>query len=501
MQASDNINIGARTLRGVLWAYGSYGSGRALVLVSTAILAHLLGPDEFGLVAIALLFVAVLEGISDLGLTQALVVQDEKDLMDRAETVFVSAVVLGFLTSALMAACSPLIGSFFGEPEVTGLAAALAGAMFLRSIGATHMALAQKRLDFKARTAGELSEVVVRGVVGIGLAIAGAGAWSLVIGFLAGIVALDIAIWIAVGWRPRFKPRREHLRPLAGFGAKLSAVDVIATVISNIDYLLIGKVLGPVALGLYTLAYRLPELLIANLSLVAGEVLFASYTKVDRAELGEAFLKAMRFTVMLSAPLAAGVAIMAEPLVLTLFGEQWREAIPVMRWLAALSFVLTIGVPAGTVYKATGRAGILAYLAALRLLGLTGALLLFVELGIEAAAICQLVVAVFFEAAAITIAVRILGSSWSGIARAAVPGLAATALMAVPVAAAALLIGPNVLAIAAAAVGGGATYMVAIRLIARDSLEYVLDRLRPSPAPDPSDLAGEAHGTSPSTVI
>lgn len=214
MEANENKHIGARTLRGVLWAYGSYGLGRALVLVSTAILAHLLGPDEFGLVAIALLFVAILDGVSDLGLTQALVVQREDELLDRAETVFVSAVVLGFGVSVLMAASSPLIGNFFDEPEVTGLAAALAASMFLRGLGTTHLALAQKRLDFRARTVGELSEVVVRGAVGIGLAIAGFGAWSLVIGFLAGIVALDIAIWRVVDWRPRFRPRREHLRPL-----------------------------------------------------------------------------------------------------------------------------------------------------------------------------------------------------------------------------------------------------------------------------------------------
>jgi O-antigen/teichoic acid export membrane protein len=291
------------------WAYSSYVGGRILILVSTAILARLLTPADFGIVALAITFMALLEGLADLGLGPALIVQPAQYLYERAETAFIGTVAIGLFLSLIVAAASPLVASFFHSPDLQPITAALGANFFLRSLGSVPYALAQKTLNFRARTVAEFVDVVTRGSVGIGLALAGFGAWSLVIAYLIGTVSLDLTIWYLVDWRPRFKPKLSHLREMLGFGSKISAVSVVATLIGNVDYIFIGRVLGAASLGLYTLGFRLPELIVLNLSVVAGEVLFPAYSAVDRESLNRALLIAQRYTVMLALPLTVGLEI------------------------------------------------------------------------------------------------------------------------------------------------------------------------------------------------
>jgi O-antigen/teichoic acid export membrane protein len=480
--------IGTRTVRGMVWAYGSYVGGRFLVLLSTAVLARLLVPEEFGVVALALTFMALLEVIADLGLSQALVIQPDEVTEERSETVFVSSVVLGFGLSAVIAALSPFAAAFFDEPALVGITAALGANVFLRSLGVTHYALAQKRLDFRARTAAELTGVVVRGLVGIALALAGLGAWSLVIGYLAGTLALDAAIWKLVPWRPSLRPSREHLPHLLRFGGTLSAVDVIAAIISNLDYIFIGRVLGATALGLYTLGFRLPELIVINLSVVAGRVLFPAFSAVDPYTLGRAYLVALRYTLVIALPMAVALAILAEPLIRVAFGDQWLGSVTAMQVLTIYALAVAIGIPAGTVYKSTGRAGVLLKLAVLRLALLLTGLFLFVDLGINAVAACMAAAAGTTALIGIALASRLLRVGLGGIWSEVWPSLLAAAAMALPTLAIERVVDAPVVVLVLAGIAGGGVYLAAIRLVAPDWVRYLRSKMRPAPSPAPAAL-------------
>lgn len=482
-------SIGTRTVRGMFWAYGSYVGGRVLSLVATAILARLLAPDEFGLVALALVFISLLETVSDLGLGQALVLADEKQLLERAETVFVFSLVLGGTLTILTAAVGPLAANFFDEDELVGLLPLLGSTFLLRAFGSTHYALAQKRLDFRSRTAAEVAEVVVRGVTSIVLALAGLGAYSLVIGYLAGTVTLNIVLWALVRWRPHFRARRSHLRQMLSFGGTLTGVNAVAAVIANIDYMWIGRVLGAAELGLYSLGFRLPELLILNLSVVTSRVLFPAFASVDRAALGHAFLVSLRYTLMIGVPLAAGLAILAEPVILTVFGEKWRGSIEPMQVLAVYALSVTVGIPGGTAYKASGRADVLLALAIPRLAMLVVGLVLFADDGIVAVAACQAVTAVTFDLIGIVLASRLLNVGLRAVLGAAWPAFAASAGMSVVLGAIALTIEANGLALATGVVAGGAAYLGLLLLLARDSLRGLLETAFPAmagAAPEPA---------------
>jgi lipopolysaccharide exporter len=481
---SSSESIGARTMRGMFWAYGSFVGGRLLVLGSTVVLARLLAPEEFGLVALALIFTALLETVSDLGVGQALIISPDDELLTRAETAWVFSVGLGLALSVLTVLFSPAAATFFDEDGLAPMLAVLGTNFFVRSLGSTHYAIAQKRIDFRSRTAAEVADVTVRGLVSIALALSGLGAWSLIIGYLAGTATLSVVLWVMVPWRPSFRPRRADLRQLLGFGGTLSAVDVIAAVLANVDYLLIGRVLGTTALGLYTLAFRLPELLILNLSVVAGRVLFPALAAIDARRRVEAFVASFKYTLMVALPLAIGLAILAAPVTEIAFGDQWDRSVEPMRVLTVYALGVTIGIPAGAAYKAMGRADILLKLAIPRACLLIALIAVFVGDGIVAVAICQAVVAGLFSAIGVGVASRLLGTGLARLVQAAWPAIAASLVMAAVILAVSLLVEASAIRLAAAVVLGGTSYSAVLWLVAREDVLRLVRMARPGPAPD-----------------
>jgi O-antigen/teichoic acid export membrane protein len=479
-------SLGTRTVRGMLWGYGSYVGGRVLIFVATAILARLLSPTDFGLVALALLFTGLLYTIRDLGVTQALIIVDDEKLEDRADTAFLFSIAFGFGLSALTAALGPLAARFFHESQLKTLLPVLGISFIMRALGTTHYALAQRRLDFRTRTAGECADVVVRGLVTIALAIAGLGAYSLAIGYVVGELALSVTMWTLVPWRPRLRFRGHELRPLLTFGGTVTGVDIFTGITQGVDNVFVGRVLGAAALGIYALAFRLPDLIIGNLTLVAGTVLFPAFASVDRHSLQDAYLTTIRYTVMLTLPLAIGLAILAEPFVLAAFGEKWRGAITPMQLLVVYAFFPAITAPPGIIYKAIGRADILLKLAFVRTPLLIVSLALFVSQGITAAAACQAGVAVVFFFVTTAIASRMLDVTARRIWVAVWPATAAAAVLAVVLAVVHRLIESPWPALTVGAVAGGAAYLGVLWLVAPNSLRYLLARLAPTSLPAPA---------------
>ena len=413
--------IATRTLRGVLWVYGSYVGGRLLVLASTAILARLLTPGDFGVVALALTFMALLEAVSDLGLSQAIVVVPDDEVLDRADTAFFGTVGMGLGLSLIIAALGPVAAAFFHEDALNWVVPALGANFLLRSFGSTHYGLARREMDFRSRTIAEFADVLVRGSVGVALALAGAGVASLVAGYLVGTVALVIVMWWRVPWRPRPRIVRAHLRELLGFGSRLSAVDLLNAVITNVDYVFVGRLLGATALGIYTLGWQLPELIIINVSLVAAQVLFPAFASVDREALGRAYLISLRYTLLVGLPLAAGLAVLAEPFIIAAFGDQWRDSVVPMQVLTIYATGVTLGMPAGAAYKATGRAGFLLRLAVAKAVMAVASIAAFTHLGIVAVAGCQAASTAIVDLVGIFFAARLLAVGLPAIAAEAWP--------------------------------------------------------------------------------
>lgn len=472
-------DVASRTVRGMFWAYGAYVGGRALVLVSTAVLARVLTPSDFGLVALALVFMTFLDTVRDLGLTQALIGTARDELEEQTQTVFVGTVVIGGLLALFAVALGPIAAGVLGQEKVAAIIPVLAGNFFLQSLGATHGALATKALDYRARTIAEGADVVVRGALSIGLALAGAGVWSLVVGYVVGTLARDVALWAQVPWRPSFSFPRTHLRRLVRFGGILTLVDIASAVGSNLAYLFVGGVLGATSLGIYTIGFRLPELLILNLAIVAGDVLFPAYAALDRSRLHEGFLVSLRYIAALVLPMSVGLVVLARPTVLTLFGDKFEGSIDIMRLLAVYAACAAINIPAGTIYKVMGRGGILLYTGLPYVAVLAATLAIVTGRGIVAVALAVVACQAILASVSLVVASRILQVGprrlWDAV-KAPVLASAAMGLAVLPVE---RLIDAPVAALALGIVVGVGVYLAAVHLLDRD----LMDRFRGTVSP------------------
>jgi PST family polysaccharide transporter len=318
-----------------------------------------------------------------------------------------------------------------------------------------------------------MGDVIVRGAAGVALALAGAGVWSLVLGYLVGSIVRVVVLWWKVPWRPRLRFTNVHLRDLVAFGGVLTLVDICAAFAHNMDYLFVGRVLGSAQLGLYTIGFRLPELIIINLAIVAGDVLFPAYASLDPSRLREGFLVSLRSIALIVFPVAALLVVLARPIVLVVFGDQWEPSIEVMQILAIYGVLSTLNIPAGVVYKVTRRARILLVFAVPFLIALFAILWVVTDNGIVAVAWGLTGLAFVHSMTMLVVAGRVLDVPYLQLLRTLVAPLMIGAGMALAMLAPERLIDAPLPALLVGGLCGVLTGAVLIRLLARD----VLDRL------------------------
>ena len=381
------LGLGRRTAWALIWAVFGAGAGKLLTLASIAVLARLLAPAEFGLFAFALVYLAYLETIGDLGTGMALIYWRDRT-RDVAQITFGLNLLTGVAWSLLTWLLAPAVAGFFHSPGGTPLLRALGAAFVLKALGNTHDALCKKELRFKARLIPEVGLAAVRAALTVALAFAGFGVWSLVWGHLAAMGARAALLWLVVPWRPAWRWPADLLQPVLTYGGWIVVVNVVAVILHHVDYVVVGRMLGVTALGFYQMAYKVPETVVIVLVWQVSMVLFPAFSQARASgrSVGEAYVTALRYVALLAVPAAVGLVLLAEPLVLTLFGESWRPSIPILRALAVYTGLRALGTHAGDVLKAQGRPKLLAGLAALKALVLVPALVVAAGWGATAVA-------------------------------------------------------------------------------------------------------------------
>lgn len=453
--------LGGRAARGFLWSMGAFGTNRLLVFVSTLVLARLLAPEDFGLVAAGLTLVLYLEVALDLGLGAAVVYEQETGVTRRVQTAFTVTVVVAAGLAGLGMLVAPFVADFFRVPDETNLFRALFLSILLRGAGQVPDALLRRDLRFVARSATDAARGVVRLGVSVGLAVAGAGPWAIVGGLLASDLTGTVLVWVLARFRPTFAVDRTALRALLGFGGSVVLLKVLDAVATDIDYLVVGRVLGLVDLGHYTIAYRLPELLLLNVFWVFSSVAFPIYAAIRGAQprdYGGAVLHALRLVTLYSLPVAAGLALLSRDTVLVLFGSEWAPAVMPMTLLAVAAAPMSLGYASGDVFPAIGRPGLLLALNIPMSAVLIAALVGAAPYGITAVAIAHLAVLTVYGMARVVLANRLVGTTLAAVVEAMRPGLAAAAGVLLVAGPLRVLVGPGLGtlgALTAAVVAGG----------------------------------------------
>lgn len=441
-------NLARATVSGTLWNYATYYSGRLLVFLSTIILARLLTEEDFGVAAYALVAISFLDVMNDFGIGPALIFHHEKP--ETADTAFWLGLAIGFGLFVVSWFGAVLVGDFFHDPRAVPITRVLALTFPISAFGNVHDALLRKRLHFKKRFIPDLAQAIGKGIISIVLALLGFGAWSLVLGQLAGKFVTVIAYWIVLPWRPAFRFVRQEARALLSFGMNIVWVNLLGILLLNIDYLFVGRFLGAAALGVYTLAFRIPDLVIMQFCNVIAQVVFPVFARMrdDAAALRRGFITTTSYVALITVPLGLGIALCAQPFVLAFFTDRWVDAIPVMRAIAIYALLLSLTYNAGDVYKAQGHPDILTKLGIVRLILLAPALwwAVTVPANITAVGWTQAFMALIAAAMFLIVAVKMLDTSIWAIVQALRPAAISGALM-VPAVLAALVLTANMLPI------------------------------------------------------
>lgn len=350
------MSIARRTLKGIFWVYTSFFAGRVLTLITTAILGRLLLPDDFGVIGFALIFLSFIEIARNFGINEALIYTSD-DLEETADTVFVINVTLGVLQFLAAFLLAPLLANVFEDPRVITVVQVLSFTFVIDALGQTHDALLQKELEFRRRFMPELLATILKGVVSIVLALSGVGLWSLLIGNIVGSIARTSARWWTLRWRPRLRFHIERARSLWRYSVHIILFQILGIALDQADQLLIGIIMGQTQLGYYSIAMKIPEMVIANFSLILTRVLFPSYVKMkdDIKALSASFLATTRYTSYITIPVGLGLAAVAPELVNVVFGNQWEPTIVLLQVLALMGMVSTLPWSVGDVLKAIGR--------------------------------------------------------------------------------------------------------------------------------------------------
>lgn len=425
----------ARTgVRGAIWQGLAFASGRIIVLVVTIVLARLLSPEEYGLVALALVLMAYAETIADAGVAQALVYLPRTGVIARSALLI--SVVLGTLLGVGAYLAAPWIAELFSLPELEPLVQVLGISVAATSLGAVPEALLRRDLKFKKLTAAPVIRAATMGTVTLTLAFSGHGAWSLAVGTAAGSVAYAATCWILLGrggpWQI-WRVRKDALKANVKYGAPVAGSSLLARLIFDIDYLIIGLFLGAQALGYYTLAFRLPEVLILNVFFVLSTVLFPLYTQVrsEPERLRSGYLTSVRIQSLYGVTTGVGLAVVAPVLVPLVFGEKWMDAVVPLVFLSLYAAARSLGAGANDVYKAIGRPGLSIGVSLVRLAILLPVLLFATQWGIVGIAFAQFVVAVLFACGMQLVAARVIQLRARALLRAVAPGLVCGAAVAV----------------------------------------------------------------------
>jgi O-antigen/teichoic acid export membrane protein len=354
-------------LKGTFWTYASYYSGKIIVFLSTILLARLLTRDDFGVVGYALVIIGFLDVLSDLGIGPAVVYQRENPRS--GSTAFWLGLTIGIVMFGLSWLVAPLAGWYFNDLRAVPVIRVLALTFPISALSNVHSNLLSKALEFRRRFIPDFLRSVAKGIFSVIFALLGFGAWSLVLGQVLGTLATVISYWSVFPWKPAFEFDRAIAKGLLSYGVNVVIVDSLGVLLLNLDYLFIGRFLGAEALGVYSLAFRMPDLLITQFCASVSSVLFPIYVKMreDASSLGNGFLTSMRYVAMVTIPLGLGLMFTARPFVLTFLTDKWVDAIPVIQAIALYATFFSLAYNAGSLYKATGKPYILTRLALVRL--------------------------------------------------------------------------------------------------------------------------------------
>ena len=346
-----------KTTHGALVTAFGQAAGVVLRIGSMVILARLLTPEDFGLVGMATASTGFLAMFQELGLSMA-TVQRGSITREQTSTLFWINLAVGGILAALCAASAPILAAFYHEPRVLWITVLIGSGFIFSGAAAQYGALLRRQMRFAVVTLIEIMVLCLTIALGIGMAVAGQGYWALVAMSVCPAVVNLLGVWAVSGWMPGPPRRGTGVRSMVKYGGTLTLNWFIVYLAYNTDKVLLGRLWGAAALGIYGRAYQFINLPIQNLNSSIGMVAFPALSRLqdDPVRLKSYFLKGYGLFLTLLMPITMGCALFAEDLVLVFLGSKWNATVPVFRLLAPTILAFALINPFSWLMMATGRA-------------------------------------------------------------------------------------------------------------------------------------------------
>ncbi len=324
----EKRSLSQKAAKGVLWSAIERFSAQGITLVLGILIARILTPEDYGLIAMLSIFFALCSAIVDSGFSTALIRKLNRTESD-VSTVFYFNILIGALITALFYFSAPWIASFYNEPLLIPVTRVLSFTVLIGSIGAIQQVKLTIKIDFKKQAKVSITTALLSGGVALWAAYSGWGIWALVLQMMLSTTLRTLLLWVVERWYPTQPFSKQSFKELFGFGSKLLISEVIVVINQNMYTLLVGKLLTPVALGLYSRANQFASFPVTNMVFIIQRVTLPIFSVMqdDLQQLKESVMKVIRLVVWLSFMVMVLILLVAKPLIVLLLTDKWIDAV------------------------------------------------------------------------------------------------------------------------------------------------------------------------------
>lgn len=348
-------NRGKQIVSGMVWRFAEKITAQLVSFVVSIVIANILMPEAYGIVAIVNVFMAIVEVFVTSGLGTALI--QKKDATSREfSTVFWCNLILSFVLYIILFFAAPLIAWFYKMPLLTPVIRVFGIKIPISAFNSIQNAYVSRNMQFKKFFFATIIGTVISAVVGIWMALKGFGVWALVAQVLTNTVIDTIMLFITIDWRPRFEFSFKEAKPLIAFGWKILVTDLIGTIFNNLNAFVIGKKYTSDDLAFYEKGKKFPDMINTNVGATLTAVLFPAMSLTNNIEEIKAIRrKSLKMLEYVMFPLMFGMITVADKMILVLLKEKWMFAVPYVRISAVAAVLGVLGTTLIQETKAIGR--------------------------------------------------------------------------------------------------------------------------------------------------
>jgi O-antigen/teichoic acid export membrane protein len=350
------MNLRQKAAKGIVWSAAQTWGVRAISFLIMLVLARLVLPEAFGLVAYASVFIAFAQIFVDQGFSDA-IVQCPKLELEHLDTAFWISLLAGALLTVVGIVASGAIAQLFREPKLAPIVGWLSPSFIFSALASVQQSLLRRQLAFKSLAVRSLAATIVSGLIAVSMAFLGYGVWSLVAKLLVGNLTYAVILWQVSDWRPGFRFSTRHFRELFSFGISILGGNCVDFFSLHADDFLIGYFLGSIVLGYYSLAYNLLIAMTDLLVAVPNVVVFPVFSRLqsELTRIKQLFYQVTQLQSIVAFPVFLGMSVTAPEVVTCLYGQRWNPSIAVVQILMLMGILRSASYFYSSVFKAGGK--------------------------------------------------------------------------------------------------------------------------------------------------